>query len=108
MRARVTYERPASPWRRKVHTLATSSALEYAMLACIVLNAVFMGMEHFHMSAKYVGILSDANLTLTVIFTIEAVIKLVRACPSLLIRATSNAEHSRPYRCKRLSAKDPL
>jgi hypothetical protein len=83
MRARVTYDQPESAWRRKVHYVATSSGLEYAMLTCIVLNAVFMGMEHYNMSDDLVGTLAVANLTLTVIFTMEAVIKLVQARPSL-------------------------
>lgn len=50
MRAPVQYEPPAAPWRKRVHVLATSRAMEYAMLICIIINAVFMGVEHYRMS----------------------------------------------------------
>ena len=79
MRARVSYEPPSQPWRAVVHSVATSSLMEYAMLLCIVINAVFMGLEHYNMSDALVRVLKDANLILTVVFTLEAVIKLVRA-----------------------------
>jgi hypothetical protein len=50
MRARRAFDPPAAPWRKLVHTVATSSAMEYAMLICIIINAVFMGIEHYQMS----------------------------------------------------------
>ncbi|XP_077128918.1 sodium channel protein type 2 subunit alpha-like [Ranitomeya variabilis] len=48
---------------------------------CIVLNTIFMSMEHANMSSDFVGVLSVGNQVFTGIFTSEMVLKLIALHP---------------------------
>ncbi|KAM6957792.1 sodium channel protein type 4 subunit alpha B [Aplochiton taeniatus] len=55
--------------------------VDLGITICIVLNTVFMAMEHYPMSAEFEGLLSIGNLVFTGIFTAEMVLKLLAMDP---------------------------
>ncbi|XP_040297450.1 sodium channel protein type 2 subunit alpha-like [Bufo bufo] len=54
---------------------------DLAITICIVLNTVFMAMEHANMDNNFRKVLSDGNLVFTSIFTSEMVLKLIALHP---------------------------
>ncbi|XP_076870748.1 sodium channel, voltage gated, type VIII, alpha subunit b isoform X4 [Brachyhypopomus gauderio] len=55
--------------------------VDLAITICIVLNTVFMAMEHYPMSPQFEKVLSDGNLVFTGIFTAEMFAKLIAMDP---------------------------
>uniref|UniRef100_A0A8B9HPI5 Sodium channel protein n=1 Tax=Astyanax mexicanus TaxID=7994 RepID=A0A8B9HPI5_ASTMX len=55
--------------------------LDLAITICIVLNTLFMALEHYPMTEEFNGMLSVGNLVFTGIFTAEMVLKLVAMDP---------------------------
>ena len=66
----------ASKIQAGLYKIAKSSAFTYFILACIVLNMVQMAIYYDGASATYIKILEYLNLTFTIIFILEAIIKL--------------------------------
>nr|DBA19789.1 TPA: hypothetical protein GDO54_015566 [Pyxicephalus adspersus] len=55
--------------------------VDLAITICIVLNTIFMAMEHAHMTRDFINVLSVGNLVFTGIFTAEMVFKLIALHP---------------------------
>ncbi|XP_056418676.1 sodium channel protein type 8 subunit alpha isoform X7 [Hyla sarda] len=55
--------------------------VDLAITICIVLNTLFMAMEHYPMSEEFEGVLYVGNLVFTGIFTAEMFLKLVAMDP---------------------------
>ncbi|KAM5151888.1 sodium channel protein type 2 subunit alpha-like [Mantella aurantiaca] len=55
--------------------------VDLAITICIVLNTIFMAMEHANMTNEFIHVLSVGNLVFTGIFTAEMVFKLIALHP---------------------------
>ncbi|KAM9304816.1 sodium channel protein type 2 subunit alpha-like [Gastrophryne carolinensis] len=55
--------------------------VDLAITICIVLNTIFMAMEHAHMTKDFINVLSVGNLVFTGIFTAEMVFKIIALHP---------------------------
>ncbi|RVE70059.1 hypothetical protein OJAV_G00084460 [Oryzias javanicus] len=71
-------------WRwlkRLLYTIIMDPFVDLTITICIVLNTVFMAMEHYPMSEKFEELLSIGNLVFTGIFTAEMILKLLAMDP---------------------------
>ncbi|XP_075685505.1 sodium channel protein type 2 subunit alpha-like [Rhinoderma darwinii] len=59
----------------------TDPFVDLAITICIVLNTIFMAMEHANMSKDFVNVLYVGNLVFTGIFTSEMVLKMIALHP---------------------------
>ncbi|KAM9792186.1 voltage-dependent T-type calcium channel subunit alpha-1H-like [Neosynchiropus ocellatus] len=66
-----------SPLRRSLHTLCTSQYLDLFITIIILMNLLTMSMEHYNQPQYLVDILKYCNYVFTLVFVIEAVLKLV-------------------------------
>ncbi|XP_026877145.2 sodium channel, voltage gated, type VIII, alpha subunit a isoform X4 [Electrophorus electricus] len=64
-----------------VNLIVMDPFVDLAITICIVLNTLFMAMEHYPMTPHFEGVLSVGNLVFTGIFTAEMVAKLVAMDP---------------------------
>ncbi|XP_017335969.1 sodium channel, voltage gated, type VIII, alpha subunit b isoform X2 [Ictalurus punctatus] len=64
-----------------VNLIVFDPFVDLAITICIVLNTVFMAMEHYPMSPEFEAVLYVGNLVFTAIFTAEMVAKLVAMDP---------------------------
>ncbi|XP_062854019.1 sodium channel, voltage gated, type VIII, alpha subunit b [Trichomycterus rosablanca] len=64
-----------------VNLIVMDPFVDLAITICIVLNTVFMAMEHYPMTEQFEHVLSVGNLVFTGIFTTEMVAKLVAMDP---------------------------
>ncbi|KAI5609746.1 sodium channel protein type 4 subunit alpha A isoform X1 [Silurus asotus] len=73
-----------APWiifKKWVHFVVMDPFVDLGITICIVLNTLFMAMEHYPMSAEFEHVLSVGNLVFTGIFTAEMVFKLIAMDP---------------------------
>ncbi|XP_034559541.1 sodium channel protein type 4 subunit alpha-like [Notolabrus celidotus] len=74
-----------SPWWLKIKELVKLMVmdpfLDLGITICIVLNTLFMALEHYPMTEEFNTMLSVGNLVFTGIFTAEMVLKLVAMDP---------------------------
>ncbi|XP_047212611.1 sodium channel protein type 4 subunit alpha B-like isoform X2 [Girardinichthys multiradiatus] len=69
-------------WLKKVlYTIVMDPFVDLTITICIVLNTVFMAMEHYPMTEEFEELLSIGNLVFTGIFTAEMVLKLLAMDP---------------------------
>ncbi|XP_065141735.1 sodium channel, voltage gated, type VIII, alpha subunit a isoform X1 [Paramisgurnus dabryanus] len=71
-------------WRKIkeiVNLIVFDPFVDLAITICIVLNTLFMAMEHYPMTSKFEHVLSVGNLVFTGIFTAEMFAKLVAMDP---------------------------
>uniref|UniRef100_A0A3Q2P5V8 Sodium channel protein n=1 Tax=Fundulus heteroclitus TaxID=8078 RepID=A0A3Q2P5V8_FUNHE len=69
-------------WLKKIlYTIVMDPFVDLAITICIVLNTVFMAMEHYPMTEEFEEILSIGNLVFTGIFTAEMILKLLAMDP---------------------------
>ncbi|XP_070764213.1 sodium channel protein type 4 subunit alpha B-like [Enoplosus armatus] len=71
-------------WRwlkQRLYTFIMNPFFELMIVICLILNTVFMAMEHFPMTEAFETQLNVANLVFTVIFTAEMIFKLVAMDP---------------------------
>ncbi|XP_068606816.1 voltage-dependent T-type calcium channel subunit alpha-1H-like [Brachionichthys hirsutus] len=66
-----------SPLRRSIHTVCTSNYLDIFITVIIFTNLLTMSMEHYKQSQYFEEILKYCNYVFTVVFVIEAILKLV-------------------------------
>ncbi|XP_078237435.1 voltage-dependent T-type calcium channel subunit alpha-1H isoform X3 [Pogona vitticeps] len=66
-----------SPARRYIHTLCTSHYLDLFITFIIGVNVITMSMEHFNQPKSLDEALKYCNYVFTIVFVIEAVLKLV-------------------------------
>ncbi|XP_026886070.2 sodium channel, voltage gated, type VIII, alpha subunit b isoform X1 [Electrophorus electricus] len=64
-----------------VNLIVMDPFVDLAITICIVLNTVFMAMEHYPMTPQFEKVLSDGNLVFTGIFTAEMFAKLIAMDP---------------------------
>ncbi|XP_069021396.1 sodium channel protein type 4 subunit alpha B isoform X2 [Embiotoca jacksoni] len=64
-----------------LYTIVTDPFVDLGITICIVLNTVFMAMEHYPMTEEFEELLSVGNLVFTGIFTAEMVLKLLAMDP---------------------------
>ncbi|MGH0189211.1 UNVERIFIED_CONTAM: hypothetical protein FKN15_034181 [Acipenser sinensis] len=68
---------PKNPYQYQVWYVVTSSYFEYLMFVLILLNTICLGMQHCDQSDEINYISDIFNLIFTVLFTLEAVLKLM-------------------------------
>ncbi|KAM4535570.1 sodium channel protein type 4 subunit alpha B [Fundulus diaphanus] len=69
-------------WLKKLlYTIVMDPFVDLAITICIVLNTVFMAMEHYPMTEEFEELLSIGNLVFTGIFTAEMILKLLAMDP---------------------------
>ncbi|XP_069791431.1 sodium channel, voltage-gated, type I-like, alpha isoform X1 [Narcine bancroftii] len=64
-----------------VHLIVMDPFVDLAITICIVLNTLFMAMEHYPMTTDFESILSYGNLVFTGIFTGEMIFKIIALDP---------------------------
>ncbi|XP_072297150.1 sodium channel protein type 2 subunit alpha-like isoform X1 [Eucyclogobius newberryi] len=73
------------PWWLKmkqcVKLMVMDPFLDLGITICIVLNTLFMALEHYPMTEEFNAMLSVGNLVFTTIFTAEMVLKLIALDP---------------------------
>nr|XP_057915755.1 sodium channel protein type 4 subunit alpha B-like isoform X6 [Doryrhamphus excisus]XP_057915767.1 sodium channel protein type 4 subunit alpha B-like isoform X6 [Doryrhamphus excisus] len=67
--------------KRLVKIMVMDPFLDLAITVCIVLNTLFMAMEHYPMTDEFNGMLSIGNLVFSGIFTAEMVLKIIALDP---------------------------
>nr|XP_057934255.1 sodium channel protein type 4 subunit alpha A [Doryrhamphus excisus] len=73
-----------APWvafKKRVYCVVMDPFVDLAITICIVLNTLFMAMEHYPMTPEFEDILSVGNLVFTGIFTAEMFFKLIAMDP---------------------------
>ncbi|KAA0705928.1 Sodium channel protein type 4 subunit alpha B [Triplophysa tibetana] len=73
-----------TPWvkfKKIIYLIVMDPLVDLGITICIVLNTVFMAMEHYPMSGQFENILTVGNLVFTGIFTAEMVLKLIALDP---------------------------
>ncbi|KAM8879619.1 voltage-dependent T-type calcium channel subunit alpha-1H-like isoform 2-T2 [Spinachia spinachia] len=66
-----------SPLRRSIHTVCTSHYLDLFITIIIFTNLLTMSMEHYNQPRYFEEILKYCNYVFTVVFVIEAILKLI-------------------------------
>ncbi|XP_015271650.1 PREDICTED: sodium channel protein type 2 subunit alpha isoform X8 [Gekko japonicus] len=72
------------PWlkiKHVVNLIVMDPFVDLAITICIVLNTLFMAMEHYPMTPQFNNVLSVGNLVFTGIFTAEMFLKIVAMDP---------------------------
>ncbi|XP_056155232.1 sodium channel, voltage gated, type V-like, alpha b [Lampris incognitus] len=67
--------------KQQVKFMVMDPFLDLAITVCIVLNTLFMAMEHYPMTDEFNGMLSIGNLVFSGIFTAEMVLKIIALDP---------------------------
>ncbi|XP_061661034.1 sodium channel protein type 4 subunit alpha B-like isoform X1 [Syngnathoides biaculeatus] len=74
-----------APWwlqvKRAVKMMVMDPFLDLAITVCIVLNTLFMAMEHYPMTDDFNGMLTVGNLVFSGIFTAEMLLKIIALDP---------------------------
>ncbi|XP_076791718.1 sodium channel protein type 4 subunit alpha [Arvicanthis niloticus] len=73
-----------APWvkfKHIIHLIVMDPFVDLGITICIVLNTLFMAMEHYPMTEHFDHVLSVGNLVFTGIFTAEMVLKLIAMDP---------------------------
>ncbi|XP_063174347.1 sodium channel protein type 3 subunit alpha isoform X24 [Candoia aspera] len=73
-----------SPWLKVKHIvnlIVMDPFVDLAITICIVLNTLFMAMEHYPMTSDFYQVLSVGNLVFTGIFTAEMILKIIAMDP---------------------------
>ncbi|XP_061308225.1 sodium channel protein type 2 subunit alpha-like isoform X4 [Pezoporus flaviventris] len=73
-----------NPWlkvKHLVNLIVMDPFVDLAITICIVLNTLFMAMEHYPMTEQFSSVLSVGNLVFTGIFTAEMVLKIIAMDP---------------------------
>ncbi|KAM9352422.1 sodium channel protein type 4 subunit alpha B-like [Symphorus nematophorus] len=71
-------------WRwlkRQLHTFVMNPLFDLGIIACLIINTIFLAMEHYPMTEQFEHQLAVSQLVFTAIFTAEMVVKLVAMDP---------------------------
>ncbi|XP_068579033.1 sodium channel protein type 4 subunit alpha B-like isoform X2 [Cebidichthys violaceus] len=71
-------------WRwlkQRLYTFITSPFFNLGVIICLIINIVFMCLEHFPMTARFTTTLNEAQLVFTMIFIAEMFLKVVAMDP---------------------------
>ena len=77
MKAQQMFVEPESGIQMIFFRIIDSSLFESGLLLCIIANAAFMSLEHYNMSDSLNDLMETANLVFTIIFTVEAIFKII-------------------------------
>lgn len=77
VKAPVIEVEPDNPFRNKVFHFVRHDWFEYAITIVILMNTITMCMDYYGASEGYLEVLDVCNLIFVVIFTFEAVLKLI-------------------------------
>ncbi|XP_043922890.1 sodium channel protein type 4 subunit alpha-like isoform X3 [Protopterus annectens] len=69
------------PFKEVVKFIVMDPFVDLAITICIVLNTIFMALEHYPMTQSFDNMLSIGNLVFTSIFTAEMVFKIIALDP---------------------------
>lgn len=69
--------RPAQSWRRPIFEMVEGTKFELSIMACILLNIISMAMSEFNETDGMQMAHKTVNLIFVIIFTVEAVLKLI-------------------------------
>lgn len=72
---------PKQAWRRKLFTSVSSPGFEAGIMICILLNVVLLAMAFYGQPAAYTLVLDVANWLFTIIFAVEAVLRILAYGP---------------------------
>uniref|UniRef100_A0A8C7FQA2 Sodium channel protein n=1 Tax=Oncorhynchus kisutch TaxID=8019 RepID=A0A8C7FQA2_ONCKI len=81
------------PWvtfKKWVHFIVMDPFMDLVITICIVLNIMFLAMEHYPMSIGFEEVLSVGNLVFIGIFTAEMVLKLIAMDPYYYFQVGGN------------------
>ncbi|KAM9163519.1 sodium channel protein type 5 subunit alpha-like [Pangshura tecta] len=67
--------------KNKITILVTDPFTDLAITLCIVMNTIFMALEHYNMTRKFKHMLCIGNMVFTGIFTVEMVLKIIALDP---------------------------
>ncbi|XP_039379414.1 sodium channel protein type 5 subunit alpha-like isoform X4 [Mauremys reevesii] len=67
--------------KNKITILVTDPFTDLAITLCIVMNTIFMALEHYNMTRKFKYMLCVGNMVFTGIFTAEMVLKIIALDP---------------------------
>ncbi|XP_039379426.1 sodium channel protein type 5 subunit alpha-like isoform X6 [Mauremys reevesii] len=67
--------------KNKITILVTDPFTDLAITLCIVMNTIFMALEHYNMTHKFKYMLCVGNMVFTGIFTAEMVLKIIALDP---------------------------
>ncbi|KAL4001532.1 FMS-like tyrosine kinase 1 [Sarotherodon galilaeus] len=70
--------------KQLVKIMVMDPFLDLAITVCIVLNTLFMAMEHYPMTDEFNGMLTIGNLVFSGIFTAEMVLKIIALDPIIV------------------------
>jgi len=65
-----------NPYRKFMFHIVTSKQFDLFIMMCIIINVIFMAMEHYQQSKTWDIVQNSANIFFSVIFTIEAACKI--------------------------------
>ncbi|CDW88937.1 cation channel family protein [Stylonychia lemnae] len=68
---------PKQKWRKLFHSFVSSNAFDIFIMISILLNMIQLACYHEGASSEYLKVLDDINILFTVIFIIEATLKLI-------------------------------
>jgi hypothetical protein len=77
---------PPDGWRKPMFKIVESKNFEIFIMLCIISNTLLMAARHAHQTKMMNDILNNANIGFVVIFTIEAVLKLIGLAPKQYFR----------------------
>ncbi|XP_077385441.1 sodium channel protein type 4 subunit alpha B-like isoform X3 [Festucalex cinctus] len=76
--------------QQQLRHFVTHPFFDLTIVMCIVLNIIFMAVEHYPMTAKFEETLAIANLVFTMIFAVEVVLKLLAMGPYFFFQSRWN------------------
>ena len=73
---------PTNVFRLKIYNIVQKAWFDHFITLVIVMNTITMCMDHYGASEDYLKVLDYFNLTFVIIFTMEAVLKLIGLGPT--------------------------
>ncbi|ETE61603.1 Sodium channel protein type 4 subunit alpha A, partial [Ophiophagus hannah] len=67
--------------KRIIHLIVMDPFVDLGITICIILNTLFMSMEHYPIDDSFSGVLKNGNMVFTGIFTAEMVLKIIAMDP---------------------------
>lgn len=77
----MSYKRPENQLRAIIFDLVVHWVFEVSIMVCIILNILTMALSYEGSSKEYQSVLEDINLGFTIIFILEAVLKIIAFNP---------------------------
>ncbi|KAM9031842.1 sodium channel protein type 9 subunit alpha-like isoform 3-T3 [Sarcophilus harrisii] len=72
---------PCLKFKECVYNIVMDPFFELAIAICVIINIIFMAMDHYPMTEKFYNKLSVGNLVFTVIYSVEMFLKIIALHP---------------------------